>query len=73
MGRKQVNIIRYADDMVLIADKEDNLEISCQNYGMKNAINGNKSVIIMKKHVIRNSKYHNQTGYEFLLFTICDN
>lgn len=54
MGRKEVNIICFADDTVLIADKEDNLQISCQNYGMKTAIDETKSMIIIKKHYVVN-------------------
>jgi hypothetical protein len=49
IGRKEVNIIRYADDSVFIADNEDNLQrllyqfsISCRNYGMKTVINKTK-------------------------------
>jgi hypothetical protein len=52
MGRKEVNVIRSADDKVSIADEED--QISCQNYRMRTVIDETKSMIIIKKHYVVN-------------------
>ena len=55
MGRKDLNIIRYADDVVLMADNEDDLQrllysfyLGCQKYNMKISLEKTKSMTISK-------------------------
>jgi hypothetical protein len=56
MGNKEINIICYADDAVLIADSKDNLQrllhqfmLSCQTHNIKISISKTKTLTVSKE------------------------
>jgi hypothetical protein len=58
IGDKEMNIIRYADDAVLNADNESNLQrllhqfmLSCQKFHMKMTVSKTKALTVSKETV----------------------